>query len=190
MKGSKIVRRALTFAWKKKAHEKNPHCHWCGVLTELTVGQRDCRTPTTATTDHVKCRPECETQEEWDAETNLVLACHACNTRRAESWTKANPTALRKPSSSTERAVFVPARLHRKSVDPMELDAFRCHFFIETSVGVDMPIGYITKSGRRIWYGQPEPALPKLPLTKTGEVQNALAPKYSDNRYYSYDRGW
>lgn len=60
---------------------KNPHCHWCNVLT-LHPSVSPPFDPNMATLDHVKPRRECTSFEQYRAETNHVLSCMECNQQR------------------------------------------------------------------------------------------------------------
>lgn len=71
-------------AFKLHLWEKNPHCHWCGELTELT-NCPDGKIPNNAATiDHLYSRYDVR---RWvkrkPGEVKKVLACYACNQRRS-----------------------------------------------------------------------------------------------------------
>lgn len=59
---------------------KDPHCHWCGVLTFLvfTAGKLPNRA---ATRDHIVSRNNPKSRGH---RANVVLACHACNKQRGQ----------------------------------------------------------------------------------------------------------
>ena len=71
---------------KLNLYKRDPHCHWCGVLTTLTNikhihGQPD---PTMATVDHIISRFDPRRWvEQKPGEIRKVLACFSCNNRRS-----------------------------------------------------------------------------------------------------------
>jgi 5-methylcytosine-specific restriction endonuclease McrA len=60
-------------------HEANPFCHWCNTYTEMHAPDKS---PNKATLDHLKPRRECVSQEQYEADSNHVLACYECNVDR------------------------------------------------------------------------------------------------------------
>lgn len=71
-------------AFKVHLWEKNPHCHWCGELTELTNCPNGQVPPNAATIDHLYSKLDLR---RWvkrkPGEVKKVLACYACNQRRS-----------------------------------------------------------------------------------------------------------
>lgn len=71
----------------KKLWRRDPHCHWCGRLTELL--ERDPKRkyfpPESATRDHLRSRFDPTRQEPCVPyrEFRIVLACRECNLRRS-----------------------------------------------------------------------------------------------------------
>lgn len=63
----------------KRLLEVGGRCHWCHGCMSLDVGESH---PDRATIDHVKCKGECSTYDEYKAKENMVIACHRCNQRR------------------------------------------------------------------------------------------------------------
>lgn len=68
-------------ARRLKLWTENPHCHWCGKLTVITIKRR----PDQATLDHLKHRLDPDRRE--FNRTSLfctVLSCLQCNSARGE----------------------------------------------------------------------------------------------------------
>ena len=71
--------------WHQKlrdAYNKNPHCHWCGVKTDIEnrIGNGD-QIPTAATLDHVYSNYDL--RRLLKNGTKTVLACFKCNNKRS-----------------------------------------------------------------------------------------------------------
>lgn len=65
---------------KRRLWMRDPHCHWCGVLTRLPLpGEENCSAHDAATLDHVI--PKLQRQRISDRD-KVVLACHMCNQQR------------------------------------------------------------------------------------------------------------
>lgn len=62
---------------RKRLHENNPHCHWCGILT---VEGGSPRHANAATLDHVYSRLD---PRRASGPSPVVLACYSCNQRRS-----------------------------------------------------------------------------------------------------------
>lgn len=69
-------------ARKLRLWNKDPHCHWCGVLTVIIDHPKLKNPPDNlATVDHL--RSKLNAQRGVDHRVNTVLACLKCNNRRA-----------------------------------------------------------------------------------------------------------
>lgn len=81
-------------AWKRaKLFQENPHCYWCGRLTQLVTRERGQRPPADmATIDHLRPRSDPTRREiPRPGEKRLVNACYECNNRRDKEMTAALP---------------------------------------------------------------------------------------------------
>lgn len=71
---------------REKLHAKNPHCHWCNVLTVLqppgVVITR--QPPNLATVDHLYSRFSGLKTGDGNKQVVTVLACYKCNQQRSE----------------------------------------------------------------------------------------------------------
>ena len=72
--------------WRRVLQRRDPHCHWCGVLTVDPLDVHPLNTPNMATLDHIKNRMQCASTKEHRRETNKVLACLKCNQDRDREW--------------------------------------------------------------------------------------------------------
>lgn len=76
---------------RRKLFDADPHCHWCGCEVRYARGGH--LSDDAATLDHVVSKYE----RPIDAETTaVVLACHACNQRRAKEETMLLPEYQRR----------------------------------------------------------------------------------------------
>lgn len=70
--------------FKIQLWDENPHCHWCGVLTELTNCPKGQVPNNAATIDHLYSKLD---PRRWvrrkPGQIKKVLACYACNQRRS-----------------------------------------------------------------------------------------------------------
>ncbi len=66
------------------------NCFWCkGEMFPVSVvGESH---PSANTLDHVKCKAECATREEYNASQNKVRSCYRCNQIRNARYIRANP---------------------------------------------------------------------------------------------------
>ncbi len=82
MQETSPLKRQCTRHKRRVLHARDPHCHWCDVVTidpSKTLNQRH---PNLATLDHVKSRLQCKTKEEYRSSKNHVIACLECNNLR------------------------------------------------------------------------------------------------------------
>lgn len=77
----KLTRQKLQHA-RRVLHARDPHCHWCGVVTIDPRKTLDLKRPDLATLDHVKSRLQCSSKEEYRSGNNHVIACLKCNGER------------------------------------------------------------------------------------------------------------
>lgn len=100
----------------------NPHCHWCGVKTELvefcTHSKFRVGRGKFATVDHIKSRCEAASLEEYSSRANQVLACHACNQRRNNEFQKTNPERKSRIHGPSTARQILDAKM-RKSTEAL-----------------------------------------------------------------------
>ena len=75
---SKVRERKLLL-WRR-----DPHCHWCGVETQLAPDGSGRQFPTLATLDHLDNRLSGTRIENAYREERTVLACAQCNNERGK----------------------------------------------------------------------------------------------------------
>ena len=68
---------------RRKLWEQNPHCHWCGCLTDWYNPPNGNLPPNAATIDHLLSRLNPERYYlPYYPQSLMVIACYKCNTER------------------------------------------------------------------------------------------------------------
>lgn len=80
-------------------------CYWCRrtLLPPMSHNHH----ALSATTDHVRSRPECTSKKEYIDPKNKVPACYECNQRRSREWVEKHAAGLvfRTPFSEFDKAM-------------------------------------------------------------------------------------
>ncbi len=97
-------------------HKSDPRCYWCRVETILKSDKKLSgeMLGRMATLDHIRCRPECRTFQEWHDKENIVLACQKCNAGRNAAFLLNNPQA-KAPFIIGSRATPAQRRVYKLS---------------------------------------------------------------------------
>lgn len=106
--------------------EQDPHCYWCGRLTQLTNCPNGIIPPDAATVDHLFSRFN---PERWMDDNNLrrVLSCYKCNHDRSreedtylskeEKYLRSKGFTLKPSKRPPAKMMEIFARLRQKQVD-------------------------------------------------------------------------